>query len=223
MNISFILPSMSRPEKFFKTLDNLKEFVIRENYEVVCVLDETDQTMNNDAVKERAKAYPQVKMNYTTTTGKVDAINKGLEFIDPAYDILILIADDLEFTMKGFDYEIECDMQKYSPDLSMVLHYPDQIPQSGRNQITMPVMGRKFVDYFGWIYAPSFKSVWCDTYMLKISQRLKKHKFIDKHIYNHLHPLWIKQPYDELMKRNEGYYQEDSNTYFKLIANDFGL
>ena len=223
MKLSFIFPSMSRPTKFFKTLDNLKEFVIREDYEVICILDLSDATMNNDAVKERVKDYPQAKLNYTNTTGKVDAINKGLEFIDPDYQILILVADDLESTMKGFDYEIEVDMQKYAPDLDMVLHFPDQVPQSGRNQITMPVMGRKFVDYFGWIYEPRFKSVWCDSYMMAISKRLNKHKFIDKHLYLHNHPIWMKQPYDELMKRNESYYQEDSNTYFKLIANDFGL
>ena len=223
MRISFIFPSRERPTKFFKTLDNLKEFVIREDHEVVCVLDESDKTMNNDEVKERAKAYPQARLNYTNTTGKVNAINKGLEFIDPAYDILILIADDIEFTMKGFDYEIEVDTMKYAPKLDMILHYPDQIPQSGRNQITMPVCGREFVSYFGHIYNPLFKSVWCDSFQLKISQRLKKHKFIDKHLYLHNHPIWLKQPYDELMKRNESLYQEDSVTYFKLIANDFGL
>jgi hypothetical protein len=223
MKISFVFPSRERPSKFFKTLDNLKEFVIREDYEVVCVLDIEDETMNNDAVKERAKAYPQAKLNYTHTTGKVNAINKGLEFIDPEFDILILIADDIEFTMKGFDYEIECDMQKYAPKLDFVIHYPDQVPQSGRNQITMPVLGHEFINYFGWIYEPSFKSVWCDTYMLKLSKRLNKHKFIDKHLYLHNHPIWLKQPYDELMKRNESLYQEDSITYFKLIANDFSL
>ena len=223
MNLSFVLPSMSRPAKFFKTLDNLKEFVIREDYEVICILDLSDATMNNDAVKEKAKNYPQAKLNYTITTGKVDAINKGLEFINPAYDVLILVADDIEFTMKGFDYEIECDMQKYSPKLDMILHYPDNIPQSGRHQITMPVMGREFVNYFGHIYNPAFKSLWCDSFQLKIAQRLNKHKFIDKHLYSHNHPIWLKQPYDELMKRNESLYQEDSNTYFKLIANDFGL
>lgn len=223
MNLSFLFPSRSRPIKFFKTLDNLREFIIRYDYEVVCVLDLDDETMNNDEVREGAKAYPQVKLNYTTTTGKVDAINKGLEFINPAYDILILVADDIEFTMKGFDYEIECDMMKYAPNLDLVIHYPDQISKAGRNQITMPVMGREFVNYFGWIYEPSFKSLWCDTFMLAIAKRLQKHKFVDKHLYLHNHPLWLKQPYDELMKKNESLYQEDSNTYFKLIANDFGL
>ena len=221
MRISFILPSMSRPTKFFKTLDNLKQFVIREDYEVICVLDLSDATMNNDAVKEKAKNYPQAKLNYTITTGKVDAINKGLEFINPAYDVLILVADDIEFTMKGFDYEIECDMMKYAPNLDYILHYPES--HSGSRQITMPVMGRKFVDYFGWIYEPSFKSVWCDNCQMESAKFIKKYKFINKSIFEHRHPLWEKMPYDELMKRNESYYAEDSKTYFKLVANNFNL
>lgn len=221
MKISFVLPSRSRPAKFFKTLDNLKEFVIREDYEVVCVLDIEDETMNNDAVKERAKSYPQAKLNYTHTTGKVNAINKGLEFIDPEFQILILIADDLEFTMKGFDYEIEVDMMKYFPDLSGCLHYPDD--KVGSRQITMPVLGVNYVKIFGWIYNPQFISVWCDNAMLHNAKYLAKYKYIPKHIFNHLHPLWTKEKYDELMKKNESYYAEDSQTYFKLLANNFDL
>ena len=221
MKISFILPSMSRPTKFFKTLDNLKEFVIREDYEVVCVLDLEDKTMNNDAVRERAKGYPQAKLNYTHTTGKVNAINKGLEFIDPKYEILILVADDLEFIMKGFDYEIECDMQKYFPDLSGCLHYPDD--RVGNRQITMPVLGVNYIKRFGWIYNPQFISVWCDNAQIHNAKFLNKYKYVHKHIYNHLHPLWVKEDYDELMKRNESFYKQDSETYFRLLADNFGL
>src|SRR5690606_36983216 len=165
--------------------------------------------MNNDEVKERAKAYPQVKMNYTTTTGKIDAINKGLEFIDPAYDVLILVADDVEFTVKGFDWEIEYAMLKYAPDFDIVLHYPDQIASSGKNQITLPVIGREFVKRFGFIYPREFKSVWADNWQLYMAKKLKKYKYIDKHLYNHLHPIWLKEPYDELMQKNESFYNHD--------------
>src|SRR5690606_16833093 len=127
-------------------------FISRDDYEVTCILDLDDTTMNNDEVKERAKAYPQVKMNYTTTTGKVDAINKGLEFIDPDWQIMVLVADDLEFTMKGFDFEIEYNMMKYFPDLDGCIQFPDGVAQVGNRQITMPVCGRKLIDRWGYIY-----------------------------------------------------------------------
>lgn len=223
MNLSFILPSRSRPIKFFKTLDNLREFIIRDDYEVVCILDLDDETMNNDEVRERAKDYPKAKLNYTTTSGKVDAINKGLEFINPAYDILILVADDLEFTMKGFDYEIEIDMMKHYPDLSGCIQYPDGIAHIGSRQITMPVCGRKLIDSWGYIYHPSYVSLFCDNEQLSVLKILKKVKYVSTQLMIHRHPVWKLTEWDDLYKKNESFYKTDSDNYFKRVANNFDL
>jgi len=216
---------MSRPEKFFKTLDNLKEFVVREDYEVVTVLDLSDETMNNDEVKERAKAYPQVKLNYTNTTGKVDAINKGLEFISPDYEIIILVADDVEFTVKGFDYIIEVEMRKWFPDLSGCLHFPDGIAQVGDKQITVPICGRKLIDLWGYIYHPSYQSVYCDNEMLAILKIMKKVKYINTKILLHRHPVWHLSEWDDLYRKNEDkfVYKTDSDNFFKRQSTNFGL
>ena len=219
----FLLPSRSRPIKFFNTIENIKENCIGNNYEIVCVCEESDDTMNNEQVKLKVSLYPKVTLNFTTTTGKINAINTGLNYLPKDYDILILVADDIVFTVKGFDSFIQQDMQKYFPNLDGILHYPDNIPQAGERQITMPVMGRKLVEYFGYIYHTDYHSVFCDNHQLAVTKILNKHKYIPNYFYQHNHPAFGKGENDNLYKYNESFYQKDSETYFKHLANNFEL
>lgn len=219
----FLLPSRSRPIKFFNTIENIKENCITDNYEIICVCEETDNTMNNDEVRLKISSYPKVTVNFTTTTGKINAINIGLRYLPEDYQILILVADDIVLTVKGFDSFIQEDMQKYFPNLDGLLHYPDDIPAAGERQITMPVMGRKLVEYFGYLYHPSYQSVYPDTEQLAVVKRLNKHKFIPNYFYQHKHPCFGKGEWDSLYTYNESFYQADSNNYFKRLANNFDL
>jgi hypothetical protein len=219
----FLLPSRSRPIKFFSTIENIKENCVTENYEIICICEETDKTMNNEQVRLKISSYPKVTVNFTTTTGKINAINTGLKYLPEDYEILILVADDIVFTVKGFDSFIISDMQKYFPNLDGILHYPDNIPQAGERQITMPVMARKLVEYFGYIYNPAYQSVYPDTEQLAVVKQLNKHKFIPNYFYQHNHPCFGTAEWDNLYKYNESFYQSDAITYFKRLANNFDL
>lgn len=220
--ISFIFPSMSRPEKFFATLENMRDKILNsENYEVICILEETDLTMNCQTVTEKISTFPNVKPFYITSTGKINAINIGIEFISKQADIIVLVADDIFFTETGFDEHIRADMQQYYSDLSGCLHYGDG--QVGDRQITMPVIGKNLLLHFGYIYHSSYFSVWADNEMLQVYKILNKVKYIHTSLYKHIHPAWGLAQTDDLYKRNENFYHIDSDNYFKRLAINFDL
>lgn len=217
----FVLPSMSRPIKFFHTVENIIEMCVTENYEILAILEKGDATMDNNAVRERMDSYDKLKYHFITSTGKVNAINQSLNYLPETFDILILVADDLVFTMKGFDSFLHEDFTKHG--LDMLCHYPDNIPQSGRRQITMPVIGRKLLESWGYIYEPSYISVYCDNHQMAVVKKMGKYHYNPIHFYEHRHPAFKLGEWDELYKKNESFYGQDGQTYFKHLENNFGL
>lgn len=221
--INFLFPSMSRPVKFFAALNNIKEMCLSEDWEVICILDQSDLTMNNQEVRKQISQYLNVKPFFINSTGKINAINQGVQYLSHNYNIMVLMADDIVFTEKGFDLHIISDMQQYWPELDGLCHYPDDISAAGERQITMPVMGRKLLEHFSYIYHPSYTSVYCDNEQLQVVKQIGKHKFIPTYFYSHKHPAFGKGENDNLYKRNESFYQIDSDNYFKRLAVNFDL
>jgi hypothetical protein len=225
MNICYIFPSRSRPDKFFNVLDNIKNLSAKESYSIIASLDEDDVTMNNMAVIERMIPYDKVNRAYMYSTGKVNAINRDIDLIPEDTDIIILISDDMVFTQWGFDDIIRTDMQKYFPDADGVLHYPDGTPVQDKI-ITMSIMGYKYFKRFNYLYHPEYTSLWCDLEFTEVAKRLGKYKYLpNTHILCHAHPVWQggKEKYDALMTRNESFYHKDKEVYFKRLANNFDL
>jgi hypothetical protein len=219
----FILPSMSRNKKFFEAVENVNEMCLSNNYEILAILEKGDTTMDNDAVKERLSSYENLKYHFIISTGKVNAINQSLNYLPKDAEIIILIADDIRFTMKGFDSFINEDMAKYFPNLDGCLQYPDGVMQVGDRQITVPILGKELINRFGYIYHHSYTSVWCDNEMLATYKHIGKVKYINRIILKHFHPAWSLADWDDLYKKNESFYQQDSENYFKRLAINFGL
>ena len=221
--INFLFPSMSRPLKFFAALDNLKEMCLTDNWEIICILEESDLTMNNQEVIGKISEYSNVKPFFINSTGKINAINQGVKYLSLDYDIMVLMADDLVFTEKGFDYHITSFMEQYFPNLDGLLHFPDSTIQVGERQITMPVIGSKLLKMWGYVYHPSYISVFCDNEQLNIVKQIGKHKYISIYFYDHKHPAFSKVDWDDLYRKNESFYQQDSDNYFKRLALNFDL
>lgn len=214
---------MSRPIKFFAALDNLKEMCLTDNWEIICILEESDLTMNNQEVIGKISEYSNVKPFFINSTGKINAINNGVKYLSLDYDIMVLMADDLVFTEKGFDYHIISDMQQYWPKLDGLNHYPDDVSAAGERQITMPIFGRKLLEHFSYIYHPSYLSVFSDNEQLQVVKQIGKYKYIPTYFYSHKHPAFGKGENDDLYRRNESFYQTDSDNYFKRLAVNFDL
>lgn len=225
MNICYIFPSRSRPDKFFSVLDNIETLSAKEDYYIITSLDYDDPQMNNPFVFERMCRYEKVHCAFGISTGKVNSINRETNLISPATDIIILMSDDMVFTQWGFDDIIRVDMQKYYPDADGVLHYPDGTPVQDKI-ITMSIMGYKYFKRFNYIYHPEYTSLWCDLEFTEVAKKLGKYKYLpNTHILCHAHPVWSggKEKYDALMTRNESFYHKDKEIYFKRLANNFDL
>lgn len=221
--ITYVFASRSRPDKFFAAIENIINLSVKEDYVIIASLDSDDKSMNNEVVKNRIKGYRKVSAYYGTSTGKVHAINLNCDKIPKSTDIIIVMSDDMVFTQQGYDDIIRIDMQKYFPDMDGCLHYPDGSKVQER-LITLPIMGVNFFNRFGYIYNPSYISLWVDMEMTEVAKKLGKYKYLqNSKIFKHAHPLWTKEPYDALMTRNESFYNSDKEIYLKRLANNFDL
>ena len=218
------LTSRSRPERFFKALnsiiDNLSD---KENYHIQCSFDENDATMNKESVIKRLNGYNNLTYYFGISTGKINAINRDIDKF-PDFDILINFSDDQIFTMYGFDVFIREAMQKNFPDTDGFLHFHDGV----QNRLaTMTIMGKKYFQRTNYIYNPEFISDWADNFEQEVAKRLGKYVYMgdSMQIMMHDHPLHGRGMHlmDELYERNGKFYNADKETYFKHLANNFGL
>ena len=225
MKILFKFATRSRPQKFFECIKNIQDNVESDNYIVLVSLDTDDKTMEWQKIKDRFKEANNGKVIpvWGESRNKIDAINRDIK-ASWKWDILINTSDDMMFTRKGFDTTIRTDMQNVFPDTDGFLHYNDG---NQRDRVaTMSIMGRKYYDRFGYIYHPSYESLFCDEEATQVAKLLGKHRYMgDIPIFRHLHPAWGLGEYDEQYQRTESrkVWQADENNYLERKARNFDL
>jgi hypothetical protein len=204
-------PSRSRPEKF-KEVFSLYKNMASGKHELTFVLsfDSDDESMNNDDMKKwLSEQGSNVHWFYGDSTTKISAVNadmdRGWEF-----DILLLASDDMIPVKPGYDDTIVNDMLEHFPDFDGVLHYNDGLRGDKLN--TLCILGKKYFDIFGYIYHPSYISVFADNEFTEVSNAMGKAKYIDRVIIQH---RWMEQGKDALYQRNENpsLYQKDHMVY----------
>jgi len=206
--ILFKYPSRSRPDKFRQIVDLVYQHVEHDDWEIMATFDIDDPTATTRTFKSIIDGYKKVRPIWGTSTGKVSAINRDLEFAGD-FDILVLLSDDMH-PMKGFGPEI---IKAFSDGFSGLVHFPDGVVNA--RLCTFTVMDKKYFDLFGWIYNPIYKSVYCDNEQHEMAVLLGRYKYIPIQIVRHLHPAYGMAPTDDLYKRNENpvLYGIDMNTY----------
>jgi hypothetical protein len=221
VKIIFNFASRSRPEKFFAALDNIRSLAEGE-YEVIAKLDSDDKTVTNSEVSEKLKQHPEVKVCWGISENKVHAINKGLEGI--AFDIMIVMSDDVLFTEKGFDRRIIQDMQKYFPTTDGCLWYNDGTP-NGHRIMTVSIIGRKYFDRTGKVYNEEYFSLYCDDEETRKAKLLGRIQYFPDVIFRHKHWLWDFSRKDELNARNDApmMYEHDRQVFESREKINFGL
>jgi hypothetical protein len=211
--------SRSRPVKMFYCLENLRSFSTLYEYKVLLKLDLDDASCNNEATREGLKYFPECQIEWGYSESKVSAINRNIGSSLEMWDILINLSDDQLFTVKGFDEIIKHDMDLYFKDRDGFLHYPDT--KTGNKIPTMSIMGRKYFDRDGYVYHPSFLSVFADNFAMDVAKKRGKYMFLDKSIYIHKHPAYGLAEWDAQYKKTESkeFYQKDRETYLLLKEN----
>ena len=184
MKILYKYPTRDRPLKFQRCLDRYYDYIEDlENSEFVISMDNDDEKMNTAEAKNYLASKANLNSHYNNNTSKIMAINADIP--TTAWDILVLISDDMIPEIKGFDQIIRSKMKEHYPDTDGVLWFFD----GWREDLnTLCILGRKYYDRFGYIYHPSYESFWSDAEFTEVGTNLNKQTYIDKVIIRHLHP-----------------------------------
>ena len=166
------------------------------------------------------------KVNPYRPTSKVDAINRDVnEFLEVfEADIIINMSDDMIYTTFGFDdiirneFRFE-DTMGGGNDFDRCVHFPD----GATNQIliSMSILGRAYYERDKYIYHPHYRSLYCDEEVMDVAKMRGCYKYVDKHIFKHLHPAHGNAPTDAQYLYTESFHPIDGATYQKRKANGF--
>lgn len=217
--------SRSRPQRFFEGLRNIFQLAAdKRNIFVHCCLDADDGSMfrRSDDPAQIVEALPFVAtemlllvadpdiiVDYDIgySKSKIDAINRPLPNI--LWDILVNFSDDMRFTVYGWDELIREGFRCNGEYL--FLHFPDS---TARNMLpTMSVMDRKYFERDGYIYHPSYKSLFADNEAMEVSQRRGCYRYMGTQIFDHYHPAYGHVPWDEQYERQQALWGEDEVNY----------
>jgi hypothetical protein len=220
-------PTRQRVAKFTNNLANyLDKSSGKHDLIFVISMDTDDNAMNSPDVREALDACCDVgidvQYHYGESLGKINAINRNIPTTQ--WDILIATADDMEPVEDGWDDIIVQDMMREFPNLDGALNYnidprlEGKGPDGYKTLITLPVIGRKLYDKFGYIYHTDYKSEWCDNEQTEIFEILGVLRHINRRPIVH---KWAENQ-DALMRRNiQVGWDQDRQTYAKRKAGGF--
>jgi hypothetical protein len=237
LRLLFKYTTRSRRSNFLRGIDSIIDNLAdKENYHIYTTFDVDDDKM---------RPLPEIKGNHTyiagTSKSKVDAINRDMDFINANYDwdILVNMSDDVVITEKGFDniirYYFNSLVRSESMsgfentpfiefvsnevvNLDQVIHFPDG---NRDDLLTVSIIGKDYYKRDNYIYNPEYKSLYCDNEAMEVAKQRGCYKFVNKVIFNHLHPAYNKGNFDAQYLHTESFGHEDYQTYKRRKANGF--
>lgn len=221
MKILFKYPSRGREARFFDSLNTIYSNIAdQENFHVCATLDTDDEVMNRLEVKERLAQYKNLSVAWGLSDSKVHAINRDFPRYD--FDIVVCWSDDMMATFYGFDDVIRGHMQEAFPDMDGLLHFPDQ--DAGEALNTLFISTKKYYDRFGYIYHPSYKSLWCDNETMLVAKILERYRYYNfRGLFQHLNPAYGHLPRDPMFDAQQNMWGEDEANFNARKAINFEL
>ena len=201
------MPTRSRPAQALRVLQAYRDKAgIPILMEVV--IDEDDESMNAPGVLQRLNSLGCV-ITVGKSKSKIEAVNAGRV---KDWDVLLLASDDMVPISEGYAKRVLEAMEMYFPYLDGVIYFNDDY--AGQKLCTLPIMGRRLYEQFGYVYEPSYKSFWCDNEQTDLLLAMGRLVYIDEKLIQHRHPAGnTKTPTDELYEKNNGPWSEDSANY----------
>jgi SAM-dependent methyltransferase len=214
-------PTRARPKQFLQVLETYLVNIARPEqtfFEIVC--DEDDLTMNSSAMIETLQQIPNLQLRFGPHKSKIEAINSGFPD-NQEYEVLLLASDDMIPVKFGYDEIIRQLMTKVYPDTDGVLWFNDGYRGSDLN--TLVIAGRKYLNRFGYIYHPDYKSFFCDDEFTQVASQLGRHVYIQDVIISHEHPGNTGKKRDILYETNHVYFEPDRQTFTRRKLKNFEL
>lgn len=210
-------PTRWRPQIF---LSRLKEYVHNandlKNILFLISYDADDETMTSDVIIKAQTMHPElnIKLVKGHSKSKIEAVNadiNNLEGEDANWDIVLVISDDMKCMAKGWDDVIRKKMRATCPDTDHYLFFCDGYQD---RLSTIACMGRAYYNRFGYIYHPSYKSLFADNEATEVAQQLGKITLLNVLIMKHQHHSWGgEMAKDRLYDRNDALWSYDEMVY----------
>jgi hypothetical protein len=214
-------PSRQRPQKMLDTFSKYIDMATSpEKISFLVSLDEDDSTVTSQLLETLMSKHKQCKIIIGKSAGKIGAVNRDMEHA-PVFDILLLASDDMIPVQKGYDEMIRNKMESHYPDNDGVLFFNDG--NQGDKLNTICILGKKYYDRFGYIYHPSYKSLWCDNEFTEVAYSLGKQTYFSDVIIQHEHPEWMNGKSDPLYEKNQTYNDRDQQNYYQRKEKGFPL
>jgi hypothetical protein len=218
--LAIVMATRGRPLQFFRNLNHLyKNLSYELDFKVIINADVDDETMNNATIRRRLEGYPNLECHFDDNATKIQAINRNIDSCD--FDVLLVMHDDMQVVAKGFDKTIVETMTQHFPDYDGVLNLNDGFV--GKQCNTIPVIGRKFYDRFGYVYNPEYVATIGNLELTQVSKILKKEFVVDEVLMRHNHPAWNAGSSDEIYKRSAQHFDQDLYTFTQRRMRTFDL
>lgn len=221
MKLLVKFPTKGRRKKFFEVLRLYHSMLAEpENTQFLVTLDEDDPDMAGHGVARKLRGFPRTLWAYGKSADKMCAVNRDMGMA-PVWDILLLAADDMIPVVDGYDGIIRAGMREFYPDTDGVLFFNDGFRRNELN--TLPIMGRKYYERFGYIYQPEYKSTWSDQEFTRVADLLGRQTYFDRTIIRHEHPDWGYGSEDEIHRVNLRNEEWDKSLFLRRQRENFGL
>lgn len=222
MKILCKFPTRERPTRFKDVLSAWVNMADDPNGIVwLFSFDNDDPVLEN--LTEFAIMMPNCPAQVFTglSSNKIHAINRDIEKVRDPWDILVVLSDDMVPTRKGWDTIIRTQMEHYAPDGDAIIWFFDG---KQADIVTLPIMGRKYYDRFGYVYHPDYVSVFADNEQTDVARDLGKLFYFSNPIAHHRHPANFSDVQkDALYLKNEtqAIWDRDQATYNRRKAQGF--
>ena len=219
MRILLKCPTRSRPQQFLSVLQKYVSLASRPDLLGVCVSCDADDTTMipaevQYAIKNATHSTAWTEIFYGSSTNKIEAVNADMASINWEWDIVVLVSDDMVPQVSGYDDTLRNHMLANFADTHGILWVNDGT--QGRTLNTISIMGRKMYESFGYIYHPTYKSLFCDTEFTDLctGPLASKCVYIPYVLIKHEHPgTGFPERGDALYARNQTYWSQDMYTY----------
>ena len=171
LKILFKFPCRGRKDMFFESLESIHNFIAdKENYHVSLTLDTDDEILNKPDVVEKINEFSNTSIEWGLSESKIHAINRSMPDYD--WDVIICWSQDMFAKMYGFDQIIREGVLNIWGDTGLdgLAHFPE--PDSKQYLNVLYIATRKYYERFGYIYHPSYKSLWCDNESMEVANKL---------------------------------------------------
>ncbi len=200
------MPTRGRPAQALRVLADYRNMAgMPVTLEVV--IDENDETMLAAPVLQRMCALGCV-ITVGKHESKIEAVNGGRV---TEWDVLLLASDDMVPVTQNYAVELMRAMEEHWPHLDGAIYQDDGYAHE--RCVTLPVIGRRFYDQFGYVYEHAYASLCCDVEQTELWKAMGRLVYVPKKLIEHKHPATGRVAKDALYERNDALHSADMVVY----------